>query len=54
MREFCGEVGVPFVSYGFGRGNGEVLGRLEEVARQVGVWEEARRVAAREILVGHG
>ena len=54
VREFCTEVGIPYVIYGFVEGNGEVLGRLEEVARQVGVWEEARRAAARDLVEGHG
>lgn len=54
VREFCGEVGIPYVIYGFGKGNMEVLGRLEEVARQVRVFEECRKVAARELVEGGG
>lgn len=53
VREFCAEVGIPYVIFGFGRGNGEVLGRLEEVAGQVMVWEEGRKAAAKEIVEGH-
>ncbi len=53
VREFCADVGIPYVVYGFVQGNGEVLGRLEEVARQVGVWEEGRKAAARDLLEGH-
>lgn len=35
VREFCEEVGIPYAIFGFGVGNGMVLGRLGEVARQV-------------------
>ena len=53
VREFCEEVGIPYVIYGFARGNSEVLGRLQEVANQVKVFEEARKVAARDLVQGH-
>ena len=54
VREFCREVGIPYVIYGFTEGNKEVLGRLGEVARQVKYLEECRVVAARELLEGEG
>jgi sphingolipid 8-(E)-desaturase len=52
VREFCAESGIPYVIYGFTRGNREVLGRLESVARQVEIWEECRRVVARDVVEG--
>jgi len=51
---FCEEVGVPYTIYGFAEGNQEVIGRLGEVAKQVGIFEECRRVAARDLVEGHG
>ncbi|ETN45422.1 uncharacterized protein HMPREF1541_09253 [Cyphellophora europaea CBS 101466] len=53
VREFCEEVGIPYVIYGFGRGNLEVLGRLEEVARQVSYFQECQKVAAKDLIEGH-
>ncbi|TGZ81171.1 fatty acid/sphingolipid desaturase [Ascodesmis nigricans] len=32
--EFCKEVGIPYAIYGFYDGNKEIIGRLEEVAKQ--------------------
>ncbi|KAJ9603857.1 hypothetical protein H2200_011378 [Cladophialophora chaetospira] len=52
VREFCKETGIPYVIYGFGRGNQEVLGRLGEVAKQVRVFEDCRRVVARKVVEG--
>lgn len=51
--QFCEEVGIPYERYGFVRGNKEVLGRLGEVAAQVKIFEECRRVAAGEFLSVH-
>lgn len=53
VEEFCKEVDIPYTRYGFGRGNQEVLGRLGEVAKQVEIYEECRRHAAKELLEGH-
>ncbi|RDW89968.1 Fatty acid desaturase [Aspergillus mulundensis] len=53
VREFCADVGIPYVIFGFGRGNQEVIGRLGEVAEQWRVWEECRKVAARELVEGY-
>ncbi|KIW27832.1 uncharacterized protein PV07_07533 [Cladophialophora immunda] len=52
VREFCKETGVPYAIYGFTKGNREVLGRLEEVARQVRVFEECRKACAIEVVEG--
>ncbi|ETI24850.1 hypothetical protein G647_04220 [Cladophialophora carrionii CBS 160.54] len=52
VREFCRETGIPYAIYGFARGNGEVIGRLAEVAAQVRVFDECRRVVAREVVEG--
>ena len=51
--EFCQDVGIPYVIYGFARGNKEVIGRLSEVAGQLKVLEECRKVAARNLVEGH-
>lgn len=54
VKEFCEETKIPYVIYGFGQGNKEVIGRLGEVAQQVKVYEECRKVCVKEILAGHG
>ncbi|RMZ85329.1 hypothetical protein DV737_g843, partial [Chaetothyriales sp. CBS 132003] len=53
VEKFCDEVGVPYVCFDFVSGNREVLGRLEEVARQVEVFEAARNAAAQDLIHGH-
>ncbi|KAL4957423.1 fatty acid desaturase-domain-containing protein [Aspergillus filifer] len=53
VREFCADVGIPYMIFGFGRGNKEVIGRLGEVAEQWRVLEECRRVVAGELVGGH-
>ena len=50
---FCEDVGIPYVRYGFVEGNRQVVGRLGDVAKQVAVFEECRRVAAGQSLHGH-
>jgi sphingolipid 8-(E)-desaturase len=52
VMEFCKEVGIPYTIYGFVEGNKEVIGRLGEVGQQVKVWEECRKVAARDLIEG--
>jgi len=52
--QFCEDVGIPYTIYGFAKGNREVIGRLGEVAKQVEIFEECRRVAARELVEGGG
>ena len=53
VERFCEETNIPYVRYGFVEGNGEVLGRLGEVAKQARIYEECRRVAAGELISGH-
>lgn len=53
VREFCEEVGIPYAIYGFGEGNGKVIGRLGEVAQQARVLQECQRAAAKDLLEGH-
>ena len=50
---FCEETNIPYVRYGFVQGNGEVLGRLGEIAKQARIYEECQRVAAGELVGGH-
>ncbi|KAE8334955.1 hypothetical protein BDV24DRAFT_144785 [Aspergillus arachidicola] len=55
VKEFCQDVGMPYVIFGFTRGNKEVISRLGEVAEQLRVLEECRKVAARDLVEGrHG
>ncbi|KAH0845955.1 hypothetical protein AYO21_01373 [Fonsecaea monophora] len=54
VREFCKDTGLPYAIYGFTKGNMEVLSRLEEVAKQVRVFEECRKVCAKEVVEGTG
>lgn len=53
VKAFCDEVGIPYVIFSFERGNKEVIGRLGEVAGQLKVFEECRRVAANDLIEGH-
>ena len=53
VREFCNDVGIPYVIFGFARGNKEVIGRLGEVAGQLRVLEECRKAAAKDLIEGH-
>lgn len=52
VKEFCDEAGIPYVIFGFTRGNMEVISRLGEVARQLKVLEECRKVAAKDLVEG--
>ncbi|KAK5190443.1 hypothetical protein LTR99_008883 [Exophiala xenobiotica] len=54
VKEFCEDTGIPYVIYGFGEGNKEVISRLGEVAKQVKVFEECRKACAKEVVEGHG
>lgn len=53
VREFCEDVGIPYAIYGFGEGNGKVIGRLGEVAQQAKVLAECQRAAAKDLIEGH-
>ena len=49
MQEFCEEVNIPYALYGFVDGNKQVIGRLEEVARQASIL-----AACHEAMVAEG
>jgi sphingolipid 8-(E)-desaturase len=53
VKEFCHDVGIPYVIFGFARGNKEVIGRLSEVAGQLRVLEECKKVATKDLIEGH-
>ncbi|KID95783.1 Fatty acid/sphingolipid desaturase, partial [Metarhizium majus ARSEF 297] len=53
VKEFCDDVGIPYVIFSFTRGNKEVISRLAEVAEQLRVLEECRKVAAKDLIQGH-
>lgn len=48
VKEFCDEVGIPYIKFSFTKGNQEVIGRLGEVAQQLQVLEECRNIAAKD------
>ena len=50
VKEFCDEARIPYIIFGFARGNMEVLSRLGEVAGQLKVLEECRKVAAKDMI----
>lgn len=60
VREFCTEVEIPYAICGFVEGNGKVVGRLGEIARQARILEQCRKVVAArgvfedEHAIGHG
>ncbi|KAJ5462365.1 hypothetical protein N7530_010570 [Penicillium desertorum] len=53
VKEFCEDVGIPYVIFTFTRRNKEVISRLGEVAEQLRVMEECRKVAAKDLIEGH-
>lgn len=53
VKEFCDDVGIPYIIFTFTRGNKEVISRLGEVAEQVRVMENCRKVAAKDLIEGH-
>lgn len=46
VRDFCEDVGIPYSIMGFVGGNGKVIGRLSEVAKQAMILEQCRKVVA--------
>ncbi|KAK2594337.1 hypothetical protein QQS21_007938 [Conoideocrella luteorostrata] len=50
VAEFCQDVGIPYVIFGFTQGNKEVISRLGEVAKQLRILEECRKAAARDLI----
>ncbi|KAL4895335.1 fatty acid desaturase-domain-containing protein [Aspergillus ambiguus] len=52
VKAFCDDVGIPYVIFTFTRGNQEVISRLGEVADQLKVLEECRKVAAKDLIEG--
>jgi sphingolipid 8-(E)-desaturase len=52
--DFCEDVGIPYAIYGFGEGNGKVIGRLGEVAKQARILAECQRaVGVKDLLEAH-
>ncbi|KAL7784136.1 fatty acid desaturase domain-containing protein [Trichoderma ceciliae] len=41
--EFCKDVGIPYAYYGFTTANGQVIGRLAEVARQAAIFSKCQQ-----------
>ena len=53
VKAFCDDVRIPYVILTFTCGNKEVITRLGEVAEQLRVLEECRKVAAKGLIKGH-
>lgn len=53
VKEFCDEVGIPYVIFRFTRVNKEVISRLGEVAEQLRVMEECRNIVAKDLIERH-
>ncbi|KAK4539550.1 hypothetical protein LTR36_010827 [Oleoguttula mirabilis] len=43
VMQFCEDVEIPYALYGFAEGNGKVIGRLGEVAKQARILAECQR-----------
>jgi len=52
VQRFCEEVKIPYALYGFVDGNRQVIGRLEEVARQAKILAECQRRMAQNADFG--
>ncbi|WPH00082.1 delta 8-(e)-sphingolipid desaturase [Acrodontium crateriforme] len=54
VMEFCQDVNIPYALYGFAEGNGKVIGRLGEVAKQAAILAECQRsISVQDVLEGH-
>jgi sphingolipid 8-(E)-desaturase len=54
VMEFCQEVKIPYAVYGFGEGNGRVIGQLGEVAKQARMMAECQRsMTVKDAWEGH-
>ncbi|KAI7380605.1 hypothetical protein KC332_g17143, partial [Hortaea werneckii] len=54
VMEFCQEVKIPYVIYGFAEGNGKVIGHLGEVAKQARIMAECQRgMSAKDVFEAH-
>ncbi|KAF5677255.1 putative delta 8-sphingolipid desaturase [Fusarium heterosporum] len=53
VQEFCDEVNIPYVLYGFAGGNQQVIGRLAEVSRQAAILAKCQKSMQNGDLSGH-
>ncbi|KAM0348318.1 hypothetical protein ACHAPU_004286 [Fusarium lateritium] len=53
VQEFCDEVDIPYVLYGFAGGNQQVIGRLAEVSRQAAILAKCQKSMQNGDLSGH-
>ena len=54
VMKFCEDVEIPYAVYGFAEGNGKVLGRLGDVAKQARILAECQRsIAVKDVFEGH-
>lgn len=52
VKEFCEDVGIPYVRYGFVQGNKEVISRLGEIGKQAAVFAECQRsISSKNLLI---
>ncbi|KAF2421842.1 fatty acid desaturase [Tothia fuscella] len=54
VQEFCEDVNIPYALYGFVDGNKQVIGRLEEVARQAAIFAACQKTIAASTDFGLG
>lgn len=43
VQEFCDDVNIPYALYGFVDGNKQVIGKLEEIARQAAIFSKCQQ-----------
>ncbi|KAL1306619.1 hypothetical protein AAFC00_005299 [Neodothiora populina] len=53
VMQFCKDVGIPYAIYGFGDGNGKIIGKLGDVAKQARILAECQRVIVESGEMGH-
>ncbi|KAM0240919.1 hypothetical protein ACHAP5_007718 [Fusarium lateritium] len=53
VQEFCDEVNIPYVLYGFAGGNQQVIGRLAEVSRQAAILAKCQKSMQNGDFSGH-
>ncbi|ODQ65828.1 fatty acid/sphingolipid desaturase [Nadsonia fulvescens var. elongata DSM 6958] len=50
VKEFCEDIGIKYTIYGFTEGNGEVIGKLKQVAKQASILAECNKHMVEEIV----
>ncbi|KAF7190596.1 Delta 8-(E)-sphingolipid desaturase [Pseudocercospora fuligena] len=53
VMEFCDDVKIPYTIYDFTEGNGKVIGRLEDIAKQAKIMSQCQKAAFKDVVEGH-